>query len=213
MFNATPQHSYSRVPVEPQDEHEKRASGEPSLWSRVTFGWVAERLSTTEQQSHDGLVPSQRSAWWNFRNLRHAWIEHARSAQTRNEDPKLWRAVVWFALTEDCWRLFFLPIFILCARVLQPAMFAAILSVHPFMLYDSPVPWICAVIANFWLAVSLEGFVRSHYGYFAHLTSASVKSGLTGLVHDKVIHKVLFIATVYNRNKQHHIKVLSKAFG
>lgn len=171
MFNATPQHSYSRVPVEPPDEHKKRASGEPSLWSLVTFGWVAGRLSTAGQQSHDGLVSGQRSAWWNFRSLRHAWNKHARSAQTREENPRLWRAVFSFALSKNLAQLFLLPTFILCARVLQAVMFAAILSFHPY-----------------WLAVTLEGLVRSHYAFFAHLTSASVISGLTGLVHDKVIH-------------------------
>lgn len=188
MFNATPQHSYSRVPVEPPDEHKKRASGEPSLWSLVTFGWVAGRLSTAGQQSHDGLVSGQRSAWWNFRSLRHAWNKHARSALTREENPRLWRAVFSFALSKNLAQLFLLPTFILCARVLQPVMFAAILSFHPFMLNDSPVPWICVVISGYWLAVTLEGLVRSHYAFFAHLTSASVISGLTGLVHDKVIH-------------------------
>ena len=186
MFNATPQHSYSRVPVEPLDQDEIRASGEPSFWSHVTFGWVAERLSTG-QQSHDGLVPRQRSAWWNFRRLHYTWIKHARYAETSQEDPRLWKVVVSFVFAEDCARFLFLPIFILCARVVQPVMFASILSLHPFLLYQSHVPWICAVIVGFWLAVSVEGFARSHYAYYEHLTSASVKSGLTGLVHDKVI--------------------------
>lgn len=187
MFNVTPQHSYTRVPVAPPDEHQKKAQEEPSLWSRITFGWVARRLSTTDQQSRDGIVPGQRSAWWNYRNLRHAWIKHARSSQTREEDPRLWRAVVSFVLAEYFTGLSLFPIFMLCARVLQPAMFTAILSFHPFLLYGSPVPRICAVIVGYWLAVSLEGLARSHYTFFAHLTSASVKSGLTGLVYDKVI--------------------------
>ena len=192
MFNATPQHSYSRVPVEPLDQDEIRASQGSSFWSRVTFGWVAGRLSTTEQQSHDGLVPRQRSARWNFRHLHYAWIKHAASAQASQEVPRLWKVVVSFVFAEDCARFLSLPIFILCARVLQPVMFASILSLYPFLLYGSHVPWICAVIVGFWLAVSVEGFARSHYAYLAHLTSASVKSGLTGLVHDKVIdmHKV-----------------------
>jgi len=187
MFNATPQHSYSRVPVEALEEHQKKYPEKPSLYSRVTFGWVAERLSTTDQQSNDGLVPGQRSAWWNYRSLRHAWFKHARSTQTREENPRLWRAVVSFVLAEDFTRLFLFPILILCTRVLQPAMFTALLTFHPFLMHGSPIPWICAVIVGYWLAVSLEGLARSHYAFFAHLTTASVKSGLTGLVYNKVI--------------------------
>lgn len=188
MFNATPQHFYSRVPVEAPEEHQKKDPEEPpSLWSRVTFGWVPGRLSTTDQQSNEGLVPGHRSAWGNYRNLRHAWFKHARSTQTREEDPRLWRAVVSFVLAEDFTRLFLFPLLILCTRILQPAMFTALLIIHPFLMYGSAVPWICAVIAGYWLAVSLEGLARSHYAYYAHLTTASVKSGLTGLVYNKVI--------------------------
>ena len=172
--------------MEPPDEQKKRALAEPSLWSRVTYSWVAERLSSTNNQSRDGLVRGQRSAWLNFRNLRHAWNKHARSAHINKKDPRLWRAVASFALTEDFTQLLLWPSFIVCTRFLQPVMFAAVFSFHPFLLYDSPVPWICAAIAGFWLAVFLEGLARSHYAFFAHLTSASVKSGLTGLVHEKV---------------------------
>jgi len=188
MFNATPQHSYSRIPVEAPDEYQKKKNPEkPSLWSRVTFGWIAGRLSTTDQQPNEGLVPGQRSAWWNYRNLCHAWFKHARFTQTREEDPRLWRAVVAFVLAEGFTKLFLFPILILCIRVLQPAMFTALLTFHPFLMYGSPVPWICAVIAGYWLSVSLEGLARSHYAFSAHLTTASVKSGLTGLVYNKVI--------------------------
>lgn len=187
MFNATPQHAYCRIPVEAPDEHQKRNPNGPSLWSRITFGWVAERISTTHQ-SNDGLVPGQRSALSNYRNLRQAWFKHARSTQTREEaDPRLWRAVVSFVLAEDFTRLFLFPILILFTRVLQPAMFTAILTLHPFLIYGSPVPWICAVIAGYWLAVSLEGLARSHFAFLANLITASVKSGLTGLVYNKVI--------------------------
>ena len=187
MFNTTSQHSYSRVPVEAPEEHQKESLEPPSLWSRVTFGWVPERLSTTNQQSNEGLVPGHRSAWWNYRNLRHAWFKHARSTQKREEDPRLWRAVVSFVIAEGFTRLFLFPMLILCSRVLQPAMFTALLTFHPFLMYGSAVPWICALTTGYWLAVSLEGLARSHYAFFARLTTASVKSGLTGLVYNKVI--------------------------
>lgn len=187
MFNATPQHSYSRVPVEAPEEHPKESLEPPSLWSRVTFGWVPGRISTTDQQSNKGLVPGHRSAWWNYRNLRHAWFKHARSTQKREEDPRLWRAVVSFVFAEGFTRLFLFPMLILCTRVLQPAMFTALLTFHPFLMYGSAVPWICAITTGYWLAVSLEGLARSHYAFFARLTTASVKSGLTGLVYNKVI--------------------------
>ena len=187
MFNVTPQHSYSRVPVEAPDERQKRSPEGPSLWSRITFGWVAGSLSTTNPPSNDRLVPGHRSACWNYSNLRHAWFKHARSTQTREEDPRLWRAVVSFVLAEGFTRLFLLPILILCTRVLQPALFTALLTFHPFLMCGSPVPWISAVITGYWLAVFLEGLARSHYAFFAHLTTASVKSGLTGLVYNKVI--------------------------
>ena len=201
MFNATPQHSYSRVPVEAPAEHQKESLEPPSLWSRVTFGWVPRRISTTDQQSNEGLVPGHRSAWWNYRNLRHAWFKHARSTQKREEDPRLWRAVVSFVFAEGFTRLFLFPMLILCTRVLQPAMFTALLTFHPFLMYGSAVPWICAITTGYWLAVSLEGLARSHYAFFARLTTASVKSGLTGLVYNKVIliqvKRVLFAKKGY----------------
>ena len=186
MFNATPQHSYSRVPVEPQDGNKRRAPKEPSWWSRVTFGWIPGRLSTT-QQSLDELVPGQRSAWWNWRNFRHTWIKHARSEKTRDKEPRLWRVILSFVMTGDFALLFVLQTFILCARVLQPTMFVTLFSPDPLLLYGSPVPWYCAVIAGYWLSVSLESLARSHYTFSAHVTSAAVKSGLTGLVYDKVV--------------------------
>ena len=201
MFNAMPQHSYSRVPVEAPAEHQKESLEPPSLWSRVTFGWVPRRISTTDQQSNEGLVPGHCSAWWNYRNLRHAWFKHARSTQKREEDPRLWRAVVSFVFAEGFTRLFLFPMLILCTRVLQPAMFTALLTFHPFLMYGSAVPWICAITTGYWLAVSLEGLARSHYAFFARLTTASVKSGLTGLVYNKVIliqvKRVLFAKKGY----------------
>ena len=196
-----PQHSYSRVPVEAPAEHQKESLEPPSLWSRVTFGWVPRRISTTDQQSNEGLVPGHCSAWWNYRNLRHAWFKHARSTQKREEDPRLWRAVVSFVFAEGFTRLFLFPMLILCTRVLQPAMFTALLTFHPFLMYGSAVPWICAITTGYWLAVSLEGLARSHYAFFARLTTASVKSGLTGLVYNKVIliqvKRVLFAKKGY----------------
>ena len=86
-------------------------------------------------------------------------------------------------------RLILLLVVIVSTRILQPTMFAAILGSEPVLLYGSPVPWICIVTAGYWLAVSFEGLARSHYSFFADLTSASAKSGLTGLVHNKVINK------------------------
>jgi len=185
MFNVPLQHPYTRVPEEPANDVEKKAPDVP-LCVTCTFGWVTGRLNS-DQKSHDGLVPGQQSSWWITRNMRHAWIKHAHMAHTSETDPQLWRTILAFVPAEEYIRLILLLIVIISTRVLQPTMFATILSSESLHLYGSPVPWICFVTAGYWLAVSFEGLARSHYTFFAHLTSTSVKSGVTGLVYDKVI--------------------------
>lgn len=190
MRNSTTQHRYSRIPEEPANDEECKAPDDHvQLHLTCTFGWVTGRLGTN-QKSRDGLVPGQHSTWGNSRNLRQAWIKHARNAETRETDPQLWRAILAFVPAEEYIRLVLLLVVIVSTRVLQPTMFAAVLSSEPVLLYGSPVPWICFVTAGYWLAVSCEGLARSHYSFFAQLTSASVKSGLTGLVYDKVLLNV-----------------------
>ena len=166
MFNATPQYSYNKVPMEVPQGNKKDAPEELSFWSRVTFSWVLGRLNSA-QESVDRLVPGQRSTFWNWRDLR------------------LWKVVLSFPKIESFTQLFLLQISILCARILQPTMFSFVFTSDP--LFVSPVPWYWAALTGYWLSVSVEGLVRSHYSYSAEMTSGSVKSGLNGLVFDKVI--------------------------
>ena len=112
---------------------------------------------------------------------REAWTKNARFEKTREKAPRLWKVVLSFVITENFAQLFLLQIFILCERILQPTMFATVFTSGPFL------PWYWAAIAGYWLSVFVEGLVRSHYSYSAKMTSASVKSGLTGLVFNKVI--------------------------
>ena len=186
MFNTSPQHHYNRIPEEPpKDAEEKAPDAHVPLHVTCTFGWVTGRLGT-DQKSSVGLVPGQHSSWSNSRNMCQAWKKHARDAHRHETDPQLWRAILDFVPSEEYIRLVLLLTIIVSIRVLQPTMFAAVLSSEPLKLYGSPFPWICFLTAGYWFAVSLEGLARSHYCFFAHLTSASVKSGLTGLVYHKV---------------------------
>lgn len=184
MFNATPQYSYNKVPMEVPQGNKKDVPEELSFWSRVTFSWVLGRLNSA-QESVDRLVPGQRSTFWNWRDLRDIWMKHARSAQARDKAPRLWKVVLSFPKIEGFTQLFLLQISILCARILQPTMFSFVFTSDP--LFVSPVPWYWAALTGYWLSVSVEGLVRSHYSYSAEMISGSVKSGLDGLVFDKVI--------------------------
>ena len=186
MFNTSPQHHYTRIPEEPPKDAERKAPDEHvPLHAICTFGWVTERLGT-DQKSSVGLVPGQHSSWMNSWNMGQAWKKHARDAHRHETDPQLWRAILNFVPSVEYVRLILLLTIIVSTRVLQPTMLAVVLSSEPLKLHGSPVPWICFVTAGYWLAVSLEGLARSHYCFFAHLTSASVNSGLTGLVYRKV---------------------------
>lgn len=95
MFNATPQYSYNKVPMEVPQGNKKDAPEVQSFWSRVTFSWVLGRLNSA-QESVDRLVPGQRSTFWNWRDLRDIWMKHARSAQARDKAPRLWKVVLSF---------------------------------------------------------------------------------------------------------------------
>lgn len=172
---------YSRIP---EEETGNKVQDVP-LRTTCTFGWVTSRLGLN-QKSCDEFVPGQHSTWQNSENMRRAWIKREREAFSRETDPQLWKAVLSFISGEEYMREFLLLIIIASARILQPTMFAAVLSSEPVMLYGSPLPWICVVTAGYWLAVSSEGLARSHYYFCTHLTSTSVKSGLSGLLYEQV---------------------------
>ena len=155
-----------------------------------TFGWVRRRLGS-DRQSRDELVPGQHSSWAVTRNMRHLWRRHARTAKSNETYPQLWRTILEFVPTGEYTGLFLFLTLIVVTRVLQPTMFAVFLSSEPVLIYGSAVPWICFVTAGFWIAVSLESIVRNQYYFSAHLTSTSLKSGLTGLVYQKVTNQVL----------------------
>lgn len=172
---------YGRIP---EEETGNKVQDVP-LRTTGTFGWVTSRLGLN-QNSCDEFVPGQHSTWQNSENMRRAWIKREREAFSRETDPQLWKAVLSFISGEEYMREFLLLIIIASARILQPTMFAAVLSSEPVMLYGSPLPWICVVTAGYWLAVSSEGLARSHYSFCTHLTSTSVKSGLSGLLYEQV---------------------------
>ena len=176
-------YKYTKVP----NNSSVHGGREPSFWSRVTFGWVCHDIfnKQSDRSLYEvdlGPAASQIKARDVTQTLKSTWYNDVLNALSIGKEPRLWKSLLKVIESSNLWISIVL---VTCARLLQPVLFSNLVA-ELFLGRDGQLLLICLTGAGLWLAISLEAIIGNYYAYSARLIAASIRTGITGLLYDRV---------------------------